>query len=189
MWESLLAWWKNLGPFFSIPNDITIWHLLNSTLAAGLITAYATWQAGKARASREAAEASEGVVEAVEETDKRRGEELEEPPIAAGFQPGADFRDQTAELVQRARDYIQQKMDADPDLRHQRTYGRLSGHRPDVRAVALYQRAQITERQLSAALQIFHLWNRYARGHVANRPVPEQVHDLIDDQLDVLQQE
>lgn len=96
-------------------------------------------------------------------------------PMTGISDPAGDYRDEAAELVQKARDYLKHRADKDQDQRHQRTYQRISGHRPSVRAAALAERGQITDEQMQAAIEIFQVWNGYGRGRVADRPVPLSV--------------
>jgi hypothetical protein len=193
--------------FFTIPKGVTLWDVINSNAVAVLLGAYLTYAltalAGRTRAAEEkasgavkkaedaqaTAEDAESLVEAVQTAEERELELAEREPVEEAEQadePEEDLRGEATELVQRARAFLQRKMDDDPDQRHQRTYQRISGHRPTVRAVALFQRGQLTANELSAVLQIFHLWNRYARGHVAHRPVPRDVHNEIAENLAML---
>lgn len=179
----LMSWDR----FFSLPETVTIWDLLNSNAIAALLGAYLTYTltvlTQRTRRAEEKAEDAQTIANASEASGEIERQVILSQQEAAPRQGEEDWRDQTAELVARARTFLQERVHGDTDLRHQRTYNSISFRRPSLLAAALQERGQITEEQMKALIEIFTLWQSYERGHVANRPVPAAIHNKIDQAL------
>jgi gas vesicle protein len=88
-----------------------------------------------------------------------------------------NFRKKAKEIVDGTKNYLSSISKKDKD--HQRTYEKLSGHRPSELAIALLDRDKITEEQADSAVNMFVLWNQFQRGRVSARPVPGLVYEKL----------
>tara|TARA_R110002020_G_scaffold83397_2_gene207138 strand:- start:38007 stop:38744 length:738 start_codon:yes stop_codon:yes gene_type:complete len=93
----------------------------------------------------------------------------------------ADFRAKSESIVTLARNFIRDQISADTDQRHQRTYRKISAHKPGSLAIALRERGQISDETEAAVLKIFRIWDQFARGKASNKPVPEDAYKSLGD--------
>lgn len=113
---------------------------------------------------------------------------LNAPFAAAPDEPQADpFRGKAADIVKQAKNHLNKRIDDDKDLRHQRTYSKISKHNYSVRAVALHERDENFGREkLDAAIRIFSTWKLYERGRASNNIVPEAVKNSLQKDYEIL---
>lgn len=93
----------------------------------------------------------------------------------------SDFRAKSESIVTLARNFIRDQISADTDQRHQRTYRKISAHKPGSLAIALRERGQISDETEAAVLKIFRIWDQFARGKASNKPVPEDAYKSLRD--------
>lgn len=90
-----------------------------------------------------------------------------------------DYREAAKGLINDAKQFLRSTAKEDPDGRHQRTYAKISGHYPAELALALRERGQIDDEQYEAAVDLFTVWNDFARGKAASSMVPKRVYDSL----------
>ncbi len=156
----------------------TAWELMNSQVLStiiGIIVSLLIARYGRAAVAN--AETSQSVVSANNIALKLE-DENPEPRIEPEVQDEPTFRLETREVVKKAKDFLNDLASEDPDGRHKRTYNAISRHDYVVLAVALNERGQLTDDQLSAAYDIFSEWAAYERRN-GGRHVPKTAHDAI----------
>lgn len=168
--------------FFAVPNEVTIWGVLNSQflttlLAAGfgiLLLRYET----KLRKAQERTIAAEDALSTRNEAERKEAaaEEKIEAVIALA-DGGADRRGEAKSLIENAKSYLAKRLEADTDGRHQRTYQTISGHHPADLALALRDRGMIDDDQFEHGFQLFSVWKRFERGKAASKPISQKVFD------------
>lgn len=175
--------------FFAIPDTASFWTILNSPILVAMIAAVIGWQLNRrinsaqehAQAAQEEATIAMKVAESHDESLELELDDAEHAVDMAADAGGQaeDYRDALRELANKAKAFIEQKIQSDPDKRHQRTYARFSGHHPISRAIALRERDQISADEEHALITILRTWNRYNKGRAANRAVPKAVYELM----------
>lgn len=164
--------------FFQIPDDVTIWRILDSQFLASLLAAgfgllllRYEW---KLRDAQEEARAAEEALRTREEVDRK---EIEQEDVAIAAEPVVDTRpanrQEAKKLIDSAKKYLEDTGDADLDGRHRRTYRKISGHYPEDLALALRDRRQISDTQFDAAFSLFTKSNKFFRGRAARRTITD----------------
>lgn len=174
---------------FEIPQDVTIWQILNSQFLTTLLTAafgllFIRYES-RLRAAEAQAKAAEADAKAADEAlqaqaaVREKDEDREDAEAILPAQPqvkGRDWRNEARELWQKGRDYIVARVKADGDGRHKRTYDKIPLFYPDALAFSLKERGQITASQFEGGYRLFAIWKRYGRGKAARLLVPESVY-------------
>jgi multisubunit Na+/H+ antiporter MnhG subunit len=189
--------------FFAVPADLTFWKLLDSNFSAACIGVYAvvlSYRVGraehaakaadeKAEVAKEQAEDAGTIVKANETIEESEETLVDSEPSTSTYAPTqGDFRSQAEDVVNKAKNYLDNTASNDTDKRRQRTYKSISGHRPAFLAVALKEREQINQDQMMAAIALFKLWQLYSKGRAASRPVPNSVYQSLRSSLKSLSQ-
>ena len=181
-WENFLDWGKS---FIRIDEGIRLWDILNSEAILLLILLpmgrWANSQYQELKADTSAAEADAAFLQKLIEERNADEEEpddivVEDDQTLVGVR---DYRAEARQIAENAKTFINKKIKDDPDNRHQRTYGRISGFYPKDRATALLERDQIDSTQEEALVELFDAWRRYEKGHGANYPVSLDVYEKM----------
>jgi hypothetical protein len=173
-----------MSEFFSllvafIPADKrTFWELINSQVLSTIVAAIVAILVAKyGGAAKSNAETNQDVISATNAALKLESENPE--PAVVPEIPGArDFRRESVELLQGAKQYLDSVAEADSDGRHKRTYNAIPRYDYVVLAVALKERAQIDRGQVIAASELFSLWNAYDKRN-GKKTVPEAAYNLL----------
>ena len=183
--NTLLVWLKD---FFAIPADASFWSILNAPIFVGVIAAVIGWQLNRRITSaQEQAQTAQDEAAVAVKVAESHDESLD---FEVGFADAAfeshsggeteDYREEFRALAENAKAFIEQRINADTDKRHQRTYSRFSRHHPISRAIALRERDRITSEQEHALVTLIRTWNRFNKGRAASRPVPKEVLELME---------
>lgn len=162
--------------FFRIPPDLTLWQIIDSqfwtTVLAAAFGALLLRYERQLREAQEDARAAEEALQTRVEVDRKENEQDElVEPVGPQNGQGGNRRVEAKQIVDEARAYLDEQAAEDSDGRHQRTYGKISGHYPSDLALALRERRRITDQQFEAAFALFSKWKKYARGRAANNSV------------------
>lgn len=192
-----------VAAYFEIPEGATFWDLLNSPFLVGIVVAVIGWQLNRrfnsaqkriAYVEQDSATAMRIANEASETADSSEEESIpaDVSPSAAGVSSTAglssadmaapvveDYRDQASEIVKAAKQFVESKIHADSDQRHQKTYAKISGRHPIDRTYALSDREQLNRDQERGLVTLFRVWKRYGSGKGAQNPVPKAVFEQI----------
>lgn len=179
--ETASAAWSE---FFAVPENVTVWQILDSqflTTAFIIVVTITLWVYDRrAKAAVERADGLQKLIEYIESARDREEVAEAELPDEIPAQPAApDHRQEATRVVQQAKDFLEERVSQDGDGRHHRTYEKIPRYDYTVLAVALYDRKQINEIQLDAAVKLFSEWKRYARGRAANKTVPGAVFEML----------
>ena len=92
---------------------------------------------------------------------------------------GDDHRDLARAIVRRLKSSVDEVVAADGDGRHRRVYKRLGRMNYKALVQALYDRSQLPTSSYKSLMLGFSVWDDYAAGKAANKPVPEIVVRLL----------
>ncbi len=181
----------DLSSFFAIPADASFWDVANSPVLVTFLAAIIGWQLNKrVTKAEEKAEDAQSFVTLKEGLEEREaeldGEIADVSESGAAGQSGDDHRTEARKVFDEAVAFVEQRIRDDNDGRHQRTYKSLGRVRPALKAAALFEREQLKQSQYDAAVQLFREWTQYHQGRAANKRVPLEVLERMQQSLRAL---
>lgn len=93
--------------------------------------------------------------------------------VPSSYESHEQRRVEVQEKIQKAKNFLEQLANNDPDGRHRQTYKNLNRHDYRVLAAALNSRRQINHDQFAAAIKLFTEWNRFSKGRASTRQISQ----------------
>jgi len=169
--------WQQAAPFFALKETPTIWGILNSPfLTAVIVGGVGLWIQKRVRQDIEIGPELQRVIA---QTLQRSKELKVEPSGTSTLASDKDYRDEAKAIVDELKRGIDTLLSADPDQRHHRVYQRLGRYDYKLLAEALYERGKLYRESRDAIIRALSIWDGYARGHVASKPVTSDVLNFL----------
>ena len=173
--------------FIKYDGEFNFWKIVNSQFFSAVVLGLAGIAIqGRFRSDRVDELASSAEAKAVEAQNSIR-DTVEDLPETLALKSGErDHRNEAKNIIARLKQGVNQVVQNDPDSRHHRVYRRLGRVNYKALVQALYDRSQLTSKAYKSLMLGFSVWDDYAVGRVATKPVPQVVLDLLSQAEDSL---
>lgn len=173
--------------FFAIPENITIWSILNSQFLVAVVGAGLGFLLNKRwREVKESNEDATDIRLAQQEVRSEDAESRNQPdlginadlPTGPTPNPPDPRREEALQLVKVLKELVEKRVEK-ADGRHRRTYDKINRHDYRVLLRLMLLRKDISEGDCATADLAFRLWQPFSKGLGARNPIPKAVVDAL----------